>query len=162
MATISCLAQRCLRVQCLWTSVLSCELLELDSGQGKSVLLKFSLNHKIFEHKYLFKTAKCTYLFNYFAYSLLCYLFHAVLCKIGNFQVFGEGGVEESSRIPVKKLVVSALSKEVRLPDNEATLSAYTVPAEQPGKSFYFWSYGSACKYLCNSLTEKYVGLFFI
>lgn len=34
----------------------------------------------------------------------------------------------------MKQLVVSAISKEVRLPENEVSLSAYTVPAEQPGK----------------------------
>lgn len=44
-------------------------------------------------------------------------------------QVIGDT-VSES---PVKPLTVSAVSKIVRLPENEATLSAYTVPAEQPG-----------------------------
>lgn len=34
---------------------------------------------------------------------------------------------------PPKKLVVSVLSKEVRLPENEVTLSAYVVPAEPNG-----------------------------
>ncbi|XP_075210094.1 dyslexia-associated protein KIAA0319-like protein [Lycorma delicatula] len=59
----------------------------------------------------------------------------------GITKVFGEGGVEESSKTPVKQLVVSALSKEVRLPENEATLSAYTVPAEQPGEHYnYVWT----------------------
>lgn len=59
----------------------------------------------------------------------------------GITKVFGEGGVEESSKNPVKQLVVSALSKEVRLPENEATLSAYTVPAEQPGEHYnYKWT----------------------
>lgn len=49
-------------------------------------------------------------------------------------QIIGEGGIETSSQVPVKSLVVSVVSKQVRLPENEATLSAYTVPAEQPGK----------------------------
>nr|CAD7399336.1 unnamed protein product [Timema poppensis] len=40
--------------------------------------------------------------------------------------------VEVSSVRPLKQLVVSAISKEVRLPENAVTLSAYTVPAEQP------------------------------
>ncbi|XP_039275783.1 dyslexia-associated protein KIAA0319-like [Nilaparvata lugens] len=59
----------------------------------------------------------------------------------GITKVFGEGGVEESSKNPVKQLVVSALSKEVRLPESEATLSVYTVPAEQPGEHYnYVWT----------------------
>ncbi|XP_034947675.1 dyslexia-associated protein KIAA0319 [Chelonus insularis] len=43
---------------------------------------------------------------------------------------------------PVKKqLVVSAVSKEVRLPDNQATLSAFTFPAEQGNEHYnYAWS----------------------
>lgn len=40
---------------------------------------------------------------------------------------------EVTSSKPIKQLVVSAVSKEVRLPENEVTLSAFTVPAEQPG-----------------------------
>ncbi|XP_076654438.1 dyslexia-associated protein KIAA0319 [Halictus rubicundus] len=42
---------------------------------------------------------------------------------------------------PVKRLLVSAVSKEVRLPENEVTLSAYTVPAEQGKEHYnYAWS----------------------
>ncbi|XP_057326947.1 dyslexia-associated protein KIAA0319-like protein [Microplitis mediator] len=40
-----------------------------------------------------------------------------------------------------KQLVVSAVSKEVRLPDNQVTLSAFTVPAEQGNEHYnYAWS----------------------
>jgi hypothetical protein len=45
---------------------------------------------------------------------------------------------EVTSSRPIKQLVVSAVSKEVRLPENEVTLSAFTVPAEQPGMQFFF------------------------
>nr|CAD7608531.1 unnamed protein product [Timema genevievae] len=49
--------------------------------------------------------------------------------------------VEVSSVRPLKQLVVSAISKEVRLPENAVTLSAYTVPAEQPGEHYnYEWT----------------------
>lgn len=56
-------------------------------------------------------------------------------------KIIGEGGIETSSQVPVKSLVVSVVSKQVRLPENEATLSAYTVPAEQPGEKYtYVWT----------------------
>ncbi|XP_066597643.1 dyslexia-associated protein KIAA0319-like protein [Prorops nasuta] len=46
-----------------------------------------------------------------------------------------------SSKPTLKQLTVSALSKEVRLPENEATLSAYPVPAEQENEHYnYAWS----------------------
>lgn len=46
-----------------------------------------------------------------------------------------------SVKPPMKRLLVSAVSKEVRLPDNEVTLSAYTVPAEQEKEHYnYAWS----------------------
>lgn len=46
-----------------------------------------------------------------------------------------------SMKPPVKRLLVSAVSKEVRLPENEVTLSAYTVPAEQGNEHYnYAWS----------------------
>ncbi|XP_026816295.1 dyslexia-associated protein KIAA0319-like protein isoform X1 [Rhopalosiphum maidis] len=51
--------------------------------------------------------------------------------------------VESESQKPpeIKHLVVSVLSKTVRLPENEATLSAYTVPADDTGHSYqYEWS----------------------
>ncbi|XP_063227382.1 dyslexia-associated protein KIAA0319-like protein isoform X2 [Bacillus rossius redtenbacheri] len=49
--------------------------------------------------------------------------------------------VETSSTKPLKKLVVSAVPKEVRLPENAVTLSAYTVPAEQSGEHYkYEWT----------------------
>ncbi|XP_049856046.1 dyslexia-associated protein KIAA0319-like protein isoform X1 [Schistocerca gregaria] len=49
--------------------------------------------------------------------------------------------VEVSSSKPLKQLVVSVISKEVRLPENEVTLSAYTVPAEQTGEHYkYEWT----------------------
>ncbi|XP_047368671.1 dyslexia-associated protein KIAA0319 [Vespa velutina] len=39
------------------------------------------------------------------------------------------------------QLLVSAVSKEVRLPENEVTLSAYTIPAEQGNEHYnYAWS----------------------
>ncbi|CAD1471833.1 unnamed protein product [Heterotrigona itama] len=45
-----------------------------------------------------------------------------------------------SMKPPVKRLLVSAVSKEVRLPENEVTLSAYTV-AEQENEHYnYAWS----------------------
>ncbi|XP_023702907.1 dyslexia-associated protein KIAA0319-like protein isoform X3 [Cryptotermes secundus] len=49
---------------------------------------------------------------------------------------------EVTSSRPIKQLVVSAVSKEVRLPENEVTLSAFTVPAEQPGEHYkYEWTF---------------------
>ncbi|XP_021932800.1 dyslexia-associated protein KIAA0319-like protein isoform X2 [Zootermopsis nevadensis] len=49
---------------------------------------------------------------------------------------------EATTSRPIKQLVVSAISKEVRLPENEVTLSAYTVPAEQPGEHYkYEWTF---------------------
>ena len=46
-----------------------------------------------------------------------------------------------SMKPPMKRLLVSAVSKEVRLPENEVTLSAYTVPAEQENEHYnYAWS----------------------
>ncbi|XP_046753459.1 dyslexia-associated protein KIAA0319 isoform X2 [Diprion similis] len=46
-----------------------------------------------------------------------------------------------SVKPPLKKLSVSAVSKEVQLPENEATLSAYTYPAEQGNEHYnYVWS----------------------
>lgn len=46
-----------------------------------------------------------------------------------------------SMKPPMKRLLVSAVSKEVRLPENEVTLSAYTVPAEQGNERYnYAWS----------------------
>ncbi|XP_050549172.1 dyslexia-associated protein KIAA0319-like protein [Daktulosphaira vitifoliae] len=56
---------------------------------------------------------------------------------------FKKESVEEESQKPpeVKRLVVSVLSKTVRLPENEVTLSAYTVPADETGHSYqYEWS----------------------
>lgn len=45
------------------------------------------------------------------------------------------------SKPSLKQLVVSAVSKEVRLPDNQVTLSAFTVPAEQGNEHYnYAWS----------------------
>lgn len=65
----------------------------------------------------------------------------------------GELGVTQQIKVPtiketsmsikptMKQLVVSAISKEVRLPENEATLSAYTVPAERGNQHYnYVWS----------------------
>ncbi|KAK6629603.1 hypothetical protein RUM43_003420 [Polyplax serrata] len=45
---------------------------------------------------------------------------------------------EQTSSKPIKPLVVSVVSKVVRLPENEVTLSAYTVPSEQKGQHFTF------------------------
>ena len=46
-----------------------------------------------------------------------------------------------SIKPPMKQLVVSAVSKEVRLPENEVSLSAFTVPAEQGNEHYnYAWS----------------------
>ena len=42
---------------------------------------------------------------------------------------------------PIKQLLVSAVSKEVRLPENSVTLSAFTVPAEHDNEHYnYAWS----------------------
>lgn len=46
-----------------------------------------------------------------------------------------------STKPTLKQLLVSAVSKEVRLPENEVTLSAYTIPAEQGNEHYnYAWS----------------------
>lgn len=46
-----------------------------------------------------------------------------------------------SMKPTMKQLLVSAVSKEVRLPENEVTLSAYTVPAERGTQHYnYAWS----------------------
>ncbi|XP_068081362.1 dyslexia-associated protein KIAA0319-like protein isoform X2 [Anabrus simplex] len=59
-------------------------------------------------------------------------------------KMYSEGvsaSVELSSSQPLKQLVVSNISKEVRLPENEVTLTAYTVPAEQSGEHYkYEWN----------------------
>ncbi|KAK7867796.1 hypothetical protein R5R35_001209 [Gryllus longicercus] len=50
-------------------------------------------------------------------------------------------GTEVSSAQPLKQLTVSAISKVVRLPENEVTLPTFTVPAEQPGEHYkYEWT----------------------
>lgn len=46
---------------------------------------------------------------------------------------------EKSSPKSLKPLVVSVLPKIVKLPENEVTLSAYTVPSEQQG--WYRWCF---------------------
>ncbi|XP_015123990.1 dyslexia-associated protein KIAA0319 isoform X2 [Diachasma alloeum] len=47
----------------------------------------------------------------------------------------------EETKPPLKQLIVSAVSKEVRLPENAVTLSAFTVPAEQGNEHYnYAWS----------------------
>lgn len=64
-----------------------------------------------------------------------------------------ELGVTQQAKVPtvkdintsikptMKQLLVSAVSKEVRLPENEVTLSAYTVPAERGNQHYnYAWS----------------------
>lgn len=49
--------------------------------------------------------------------------------------------IDPSVKPTVKQLLVSAVSKEVRLPENEVTLSAYTVPAERDNQHYnYAWS----------------------
>ncbi|KAL0116040.1 hypothetical protein PUN28_011119 [Cardiocondyla obscurior] len=68
-------------------------------------------------------------------------------------EIDAELGVTEETKIPtvkdistsikptMKQLLVSAVSKEVRLPENEVTLSAYTVPAERGNQRYnYAWS----------------------
>lgn len=45
---------------------------------------------------------------------------------------------EQTSTKPLKPLVVSVLNKTVQLPEDEVTLSAYTVPAEQNGEHYVF------------------------
>ncbi|XP_015173738.1 PREDICTED: dyslexia-associated protein KIAA0319 [Polistes dominula] len=50
-------------------------------------------------------------------------------------------GTTTSAKPILKELLVSAVSKEVRLPENEVTLSAYTMPAEQENEHYnYAWS----------------------
>ncbi|XP_012263450.2 dyslexia-associated protein KIAA0319-like protein [Athalia rosae] len=46
-----------------------------------------------------------------------------------------------SVKPPLKQLLVKAVSKEVRLPENEVTLSAYTVATDQADENYnYVWS----------------------
>lgn len=46
-----------------------------------------------------------------------------------------------SLKIPTKQLLVNVVSKELRLPENEVSLSAFTVPAEQQNEHYnYAWS----------------------
>lgn len=45
---------------------------------------------------------------------------------------------EQTSLKPLKPIVVRVVPKVVKLPENEVTLSAYTVPSEQTG--FFFLS----------------------
>lgn len=47
----------------------------------------------------------------------------------------GSESLDSTSKLPLQTLHVSVISKIVRLPENEAALSAYTIPAELPGKS---------------------------
>ncbi|XP_054266272.1 dyslexia-associated protein KIAA0319-like [Macrosteles quadrilineatus] len=51
-------------------------------------------------------------------------------------------GIDSSSKVPVQTLHVSVLSKVVRLPENGAALSAYTIPAQlsDGGKYNYEWT----------------------
>ncbi|XP_046672633.1 dyslexia-associated protein KIAA0319 [Homalodisca vitripennis] len=51
-------------------------------------------------------------------------------------------GLDSTSKLPVQTLHVSVVSKMVRLPENGAALSAYTIPAELPGgeKYNYEWT----------------------
>lgn len=49
------------------------------------------------------------------------------------------GGEPHSSPTPPKtmrKITVSAVSKQVQLPENKVKLSAYTVPLEKEGEAF--------------------------
>ncbi|XP_071632449.1 dyslexia-associated protein KIAA0319 [Temnothorax longispinosus] len=68
-------------------------------------------------------------------------------------EIDAELGVTQQAKVPtvkdistsikptMKQLLVSAVSKEVRLPENEVTLSAYTVPAELGNQHYnYAWS----------------------
>ncbi|KAL1122383.1 hypothetical protein AAG570_003788 [Ranatra chinensis] len=49
--------------------------------------------------------------------------------------------MESTSQSPPKKLMVSVISKQLRLPENEITLSAFTVPAELPGQTHYTYKW---------------------
>lgn len=63
----------------------------------------------------------------------------AVTSDIAQSQINKESST--SVEPPLKQLVVSTISKEVRLPENEATLSAYTIPAEPDNQHYsYTWS----------------------
>ncbi|XP_033227932.1 dyslexia-associated protein KIAA0319-like protein isoform X2 [Belonocnema kinseyi] len=55
--------------------------------------------------------------------------------------VLKDPSTSSSIKPPMKQLLVSAVSKEVRLPENEVTLSAFTVPAELGNEHYnYAWS----------------------
>lgn len=60
--------------------------------------------------------------------------FYCNIIYFWNFKIIQVSIESESQKPPeIKHLVVSVLSKTVRLPENEATLSAYTVPADDTG-----------------------------
>ncbi|XP_029033013.1 dyslexia-associated protein KIAA0319 [Osmia bicornis bicornis] len=61
-----------------------------------------------------------------------------------------------SMKPTIKQLLVSAVSKEVRLPENEVTLSAYTVPAEQENEHYnYVWSLLSQPESHTGTMTDQ-------
>nr|XP_034182402.1 dyslexia-associated protein KIAA0319 isoform X1 [Osmia lignaria]XP_034182403.1 dyslexia-associated protein KIAA0319 isoform X1 [Osmia lignaria]XP_034182404.1 dyslexia-associated protein KIAA0319 isoform X1 [Osmia lignaria] len=61
-----------------------------------------------------------------------------------------------SMKPTIKQLLVSAVSKEVRLPENEVTLSAYTVPAEQESEHYnYVWSLLSQPESHTGTMTDQ-------
>jgi len=47
--------------------------------------------------------------------------------------IAGTKGGNEKGRKPLQRLTVSAVNKELRLPENKVSLSAYPVPSEKDG-----------------------------
>lgn len=46
-----------------------------------------------------------------------------------------------SIKPPIKQIFVKTVSKEVRLPENEVTLSAFTIPADDPENGHYNYAW---------------------
>lgn len=92
------------------------------------------------------------------------------ICKsINEFEAFEQSVTSEieaqprltkvsstSIKPPLNQLLVSVVSKEVRLPENEVNLSAYTIPAEQPGEHYnYVWSLLSQPEGQSGTMTDQ-------
>lgn len=60
--------------------------------------------------------------------------------SLGNSKVIEEGSTEAATPLPNKVIIVSVSSKQVRLPEDEVTLSAFSVPADTPESAYsYKW-----------------------
>lgn len=64
---------------------------------------------------------------------------------------------QSSVKPPVKQLFVKTMSKEVRLPENEVTLSAFTVPSEEQvsGHYSYAWTLLSQPEAHTGTMTDQ-------